>query len=112
MDVARLNFSHGNRDDHKRVYELVREAADAEGRVVSDNKGLSLPGMNLTVPAMSEKDIADLAFAMDLRVDFVALSFVRSPADVDLVHQVMDRFGERLPVIAKLEKPEAVENLE
>jgi pyruvate kinase len=202
MDVARLNFSHGHREDHKRVYELVRQAADAEGRAVgiladlqgpkirlgrfaagpvewrtgeevritveevvgthdrvsttyggladdarvddrllvddgkvglrvvkvdgldvvcrvteggtvSDNKGLSLPGMNVSVPAMSEKDIADLEFALGLRVDFVALSFVRSPADIDAVHQVMDRVGGgRLPVIAKLEKPEAVDNLE
>jgi pyruvate kinase len=201
MDVARLNFSHGNRDDHKRVYEMVRNAADVEGHAVgiladlqgpkirlgrfatgpvewrtgeevritvedvagthdrvsttygglagdarpddrllvddgkvalrvvdvdgldvvcrvteggpvSDNKGLSLPGMNVSVPAMSEKDCADLGFALDLRVDFVALSFVRSPADIDAVHRLMDERGDRLPVIAKLEKPEAVDNLE
>ena len=201
MDVARLNFSHGNRDDHKRVYEMVRNAADAEGHAVgiladlqgpkirlgrfaggavdwrtgeevritvqdvvgthdrvsttyaglasdarpddrllvddgkvglrvvkiedadvvcrvteggpvSDNKGLSLPGMNVSVPAMSEKDCADLEFALDLRVDVIALSFVRSPADIDQVHKIMDARGTRLPVIAKLEKPEAVDNLE
>jgi pyruvate kinase len=202
MDVARLNFSHGTREDHKQIYQLVREAADAEGRAVgiladlqgpkirlgrfaagpvewrtgeeiritvedvagthdrvsttyvglandahpgdrllvddgkvglrvtkvegldvvcevieggtvSDNKGISLPGMNVSVPAMSEKDIADLEFALGLRVDFVAMSFVRSPADIDAAHQVMDRVGGgRLPVIAKLEKPEAVDNLE
>lgn len=202
MDVARLNFSHGNRDDHKRVYEMVRQAADSEGRAVgiladlqgpkirlgrfatgpvewrtgeevritvedvagthdrvsttytglasdarvgdrllvddgkvglrvaavegldvvcrvteggpvSDNKGLSLPGMNVSVPAMSDKDCADLSFALDLRVDVVALSFVRSPADIDGVHKIMDSHpGGRLPVIAKLEKPEAVDNLE
>jgi pyruvate kinase len=201
MDVARLNFSHGNRDDHKRVYEMVRDAADGEGHAVgiladlqgpkirlgrfasgsvdwrtgeevritvdevagthdrvsttyrglatdarpedrllvddgkvglrvvkvedsdvvcrvteggpvSDNKGLSLPGMNVSVPAMSEKDCADLEFALDLRVDVIALSFVRSPADIDMVHKIMDSRGARLPVIAKLEKPEAVDNLE
>jgi pyruvate kinase len=201
MDVARLNFSHGDRDDHKRVYDMVRQAADSEGHAVgiladlqgpkirlgrfagglvdwrtgeevritvddvagthdrvsttyaglaldarpddrllvddgkvglrvvkiegadvvcrvteggpvSDNKGLSLPGMNVSVPAMSEKDCADLEFALDLRVDVVALSFVRSPADIDLVHKIMDSRGARLPVVAKLEKPEAVDNLE
>jgi pyruvate kinase len=202
MDVARLNFSHGNRDDHKRVYEMVRRAADAEGRAVgiladlqgpkirlgrfaagpvewrtgeevritvedvvgthdrvsttysglagdarvgdrllvddgkvglrvagvegfdvvcrvteggpvSDNKGLSLPGMNVSVPALSDKDCSDLRFALDLRVDVIALSFVRSPADIDMVHKIMDGSGcGRLPVIAKLEKPEAVDNLE
>jgi pyruvate kinase len=84
-----------------------------EGGPVSNNKGLSLPGMDVSVPAMSEKDIEDLEFALHLGVDFIALSFVRSPADIDLVHQVMDRVGKRrLPVIAKLEKPEAVDNLE
>ena len=201
MDVARLNFSHGDRDDHKRVYDMVRQAADSEGHAVgiladlqgpkirlgrfagglvdwrtgeevritvddvagthdrvsttyaglaldarpddrllvddgkvglrvvkiegsdvvcrvteggpvSDNKGLSLPGMNVSVPAMSEKDCADLEFALNLRVDVIALSFVRSPADIDLVHKIMDSRGARLPVIAKLEKPEAVDNLE
>ncbi len=84
-----------------------------EGGPVSNNKGLSLPGMDVSVPAMSEKDIEDLEFALELGVDFIALSFVRSPADIDLVHQVMDRVGKgRLPVIAKIEKPEAVDNLE
>ena len=84
-----------------------------EGGPVTNNKGISLPGMDVSVPAMSEKDIEDLEFALDLGVDFIALSFVRSPADIDLVHQVMDRVGKgRLPVIAKMEKPEAVDNLE
>ncbi|QFZ22509.1 pyruvate kinase [Saccharothrix syringae] len=84
-----------------------------EGGPVSNNKGLSLPGMDVSVPALSEKDIEDLEFALRLGVDFIALSFVRSPADIDLVHQVMDRVGHgRLPVIAKIEKPEAVDNLE
>ncbi|GGS37736.1 pyruvate kinase [Actinokineospora fastidiosa] len=84
-----------------------------EGGPVSNNKGLSLPGMDVSVPALSDKDIEDLEFALHLGVDFIALSFVRSPADIDLVHQVMDRVGRgRLPVIAKLEKPEAVANLE
>ena len=82
------------------------------GGTVSDNKGLSLPGMNVSVPALSEKDVADLEFALGLGVDFVALSFVRSPADIGLVHEVMDRVGRRAPVIAKLEKPEAVDNID
>ncbi|GEE03263.1 pyruvate kinase [Gordonia spumicola] len=83
-----------------------------EGGTVSNNKGLSMPGMNISVPALSEKDIADLEFALELGVDMVALSFVRSPADIELVHEVMDRVGRRVPVIAKLEKPEAIDNLE
>jgi pyruvate kinase len=201
MDVARLNFSHGDHADHEKVYRAVRDAADQAGRAVavladlqgpkirlgrftdgpvqwrvgetvritvddvpgthdrvsttyaelaadakpgdrlliddgrvglevvdvegadvvctvtiggtvSDNKGLSLPGMNVSVPALSEKDVADLEFALGLGVDWVALSFVRSPSDIDLVHAVMDRVGHRAPVIAKVEKPEAVDDID
>lgn len=201
MNVARLNFSHGEHEDHARNYTRVRNAAEAahrsvgvladlqgpkirlgrfeegetrwdngdrvvitvddiigsshrvsttyehlaqdakagdmlliddgkvaikvesvegndvhcvviEGGPVSNNKGVSLPGMNVSVPALSEKDIEDLRFALNLGVDFIALSFVRSPADIELVHEIMDEVGFRIPVIAKLEKPEAVENLE
>ncbi len=83
-----------------------------EGGPVSDHKGVSLPGMDISVPALSEKDIRDLKFALNMGADVIALSFVRSPADVELVHEVMDEVGRRVPVIAKLEKPEAVDALE
>ncbi len=201
MDVARLNFSHGEHTDHEQNYLWVRQASDAtghavgtladlqgpkirlgrfkdgatywadgeivritvddvegthdrvsttyknlaqdakpgdrllvddgkvglecvevdgndvvcrvtEGGPVSNNKGVSLPGMDISVPALSEKDVDDLRFALRLGVDFIALSFVRSPADVELVHAIMDEVGRRVPVIAKLEKPEAVDALE
>ncbi|MEU1546507.1 pyruvate kinase [Nocardia sp. NPDC005745] len=201
MDVARLNFSHGEHSDHAENYKKVRQAADhlgravgiladlqgpkirlgrflegktvwatgeevritvddvdgthdrvsttykelaqdakagdrllvddgkvgltvtrvdgndvvcrvTEGGPVSNNKGVSLPGMDVSVPALSQKDIEDLEFALKLGVDFIALSFVRSPSDVELVHDVMDRVGRRVPVIGKLEKPEAIDNLE
>ena len=74
-----------------------------EGGPVSNNKGVSLPGMNISVPALSEKDTEDLRFALQLGVDFIALSFVRSPSDVELVRDIMDEVGRRVPVIAKLE---------
>ena len=61
---------------------------------------------------LSEKDKEDLRFALRMGVDMIALSFVRSPSDVDLVHEIMDEVGRRVPVIAKLEKPEAVDALE
>ena len=202
MDVARLNFSHGDYPDHEKNYRWVREATDetghavgiladlqgpkirlgrfegdgktywetgetvritvddvegthdrvsttykqlaqdakpgdrllvddckvglvctevdgndvvcrvTEGGPVSNNKGVSLPGMDISVPALSEKDKADLRFALRLGVDIIALSFVRSPADVELVHEIMDEVGRRVPVVAKLEKPEAVDALE
>src|ERR671916_596228 len=83
-----------------------------EGGEVSNNKGLSLPGVAVSVPAMSDKDEEDLRFALHMGVDFVALSFVRSPRDMELVRDVMRREDISVPVIAKLEKPEAVENLE
>jgi pyruvate kinase len=82
-----------------------------EGGHVSDHKGLSLPGVAVSVPALSEKDTEDLRFALGLRVDMIALSFVRSARDLPPVHAVMDELGARVPVIAKLEKPQAVENL-
>ncbi|GIF11977.1 pyruvate kinase [Actinoplanes teichomyceticus] len=201
MDVARMNFSHDTRDNHREMYELIRSAAQRTGRAVailadlqgpkirlgkfadgphrwetgervvitgddilgtkervsctytklpqevkvgdrlliddgkvavevtgvegndiqvlvteggpvSNNKGVSLPNVAVSVPAMSEKDEEDLRFALKLGVDLVALSFVRSPDDIKLVHHVMDEEGRRVPVIAKVEKPEAVEHLE
>ena len=201
MDIARLNFSHGDRSDHERMYQAVRQAASdagrtvgiladlqgpkirlgrfaagpvewrpgdqvqitvddvigthdrvsttykglagdarpgdwllvddgrvslrvvdvagpdvvcqvVEGGTVSDNKGISVPGLKVSIPALTGKDIADLEFALGLAVDLVALSFVRSPGDVDLVRKVMDRCNVRLPVIAKLETPQAVADLE
>ena len=82
------------------------------GGKVSNNKGINLPGVAVSVPAMSEKDTEDLRWALRHGVDMIALSFVRSAADVEPVHQVMDEEGRRIPVIAKLEKPQAVENLD
>jgi pyruvate kinase len=82
------------------------------GGVVSDHKGLNLPGVAVSVPALSAKDERDLRWALGLRADMVALSFVRSAKDVEDVHRVMDEVGVRLPVIAKIEKPQAVANLE
>src|SRR3712207_3612352 len=83
-----------------------------EGGEVSNNKGLSLPGVSVSVPALSDKDEEDLRFALHLSVDFIALSFVRRPEDVELVREIMRQEDIEVPVIAKLEKPEAVERLE
>ena len=83
-----------------------------EGGVVSNNKGINLPGVAVSVPAMSEKDEADLRWALRLGADMVALSFVRDAKDITRVHEIMDEEGVRLPVIAKIEKPQAVEHLE
>jgi len=201
MDVARLNFSHGTREEHAAIYREVRAASDqaqrsvavlvdlqgpkirlgefedggvtlargdrftittepleegtreiasttypalakdvtagstvliddgrvrlqvddtdgvrvrttvVEGGRLSDHKGINLPGVRVSAPSMSEKDREDLRFALSLGVDLIALSFVRDPADLEDVHAVMDESGVRLPVIAKIEKPEAVDRL-
>jgi pyruvate kinase len=79
---------------------------------VSDNKGINLPGVAVSVPALSEKDKEDLRWALHLTVDFVALSFVRSAKDVEDVREVMREEGVFLPVIAKIEKPQAIESIE
>ena len=83
-----------------------------EGGVVADHKGLNLPGVRVSAPALSPKDRDDLRQALDLGADFVALSFVRDPADADALRQAMDEAGRRVPALAKIEKPEGVERLE
>jgi pyruvate kinase len=82
-----------------------------EGGRVSDHKGVNLPGAAVSVPALTDKDVADLRWALAAGVDLLALSFVRHAADVAAVHAVMDEVGRRVPVLAKIEKPQAVEHL-
>jgi pyruvate kinase len=82
------------------------------GGKVSNHKGINLPGVAVSVPALSEKDIADLRFALHLSVDFIALSFVRDAKDAEDVRRIMREEGVMLPVIAKIEKPQAIENLD
>ena len=79
---------------------------------VSNNKGINLPGVAVSVPALSEKDMDDLRWGLRAGADFIALSFVRNAKDIDDVHRIMDEEGIRRPVIAKIEKPQAVDNLE
>lgn len=79
---------------------------------VSNNKGINLPGVAVSVPALSEKDERDLRWALHQDIDMIALSFVRSGDDIKRVHEIMDEEGRRIPVIAKLEKPQAIANLQ
>src|SRR3982751_3993864 len=105
-------------DDGKVAVQVTGVSGDdivclvVEGGMVSNNKGISLPNVAVSVPAMSDKDEADLRYALHLGADLIALSFVRSPDDIKLVHQIMAEEGRTIPVIAKVEKPEAVEHLE
>ena len=82
------------------------------GGTLSDNKGINLPGVAVSVPALSEKDIEDLRWALQLRADMIALSFVRSADDVVEVRKVMAEEGVLLPVIAKIEKPQAIAHID
>src|SRR5699024_3729808 len=81
------------------------------GGTISNHKGINLPGVPVSVPALSEKDVEDLKWGLQLGFDWVALSFVRSPEDMDAVRSVMDEVGITAPVIAKLEQPHAVTQL-
>ncbi|CAN5171153.1 pyruvate kinase [soil metagenome] len=79
---------------------------------VSNNKGINLPGVAVNVPALSEKDEDDLRWGLRLGCDLIALSFVRNAEDIVRVHEIMAEEGRRVPVIAKIEKPQAVDHLE
>ena len=79
---------------------------------VSNNKGINLPGVAVNVPALSAKDEADLRWGLQLGADLIALSFVRDADDVVRVHEIMAEEGRKVPVYAKIEKPQAVDNLE
>ncbi len=93
--------------DGPRVHTMV-----IEGGLVSDHKGLNLPGVAVSVPALSKKDIEDLRWALRVGADVIALSFVRTGHDVDDVLRIMKDENRRLPVIAKIEKPQAVEHID
>jgi pyruvate kinase len=82
------------------------------GGLVSAGKGMNLPGIQLPIPSMTEKDEADLEFALEHGVDYVALSFVRTADDVAGLRERIDAAGARARVIAKIEKAEAIERLE
>jgi pyruvate kinase len=105
-------------DDGKvrlRVREVERGRARCEvlvGGTVSSHKGVNLPGVPIPIPSITRKDVADLEFALDLGVDFVALSFVRSAADVRDLKKLIEDAGSHAHVIAKIEKSEAVEALD
>ncbi len=83
-----------------------------EGGRLAERQGINLPGTDLSTPALTEKDRVDLAFGVSLGADYVALSFVRKPEDVRACREASVRLGSKAPIIAKIEKPEAVSNLE
>jgi pyruvate kinase len=98
-----------------RVTQVLGEKVVTEvvnGGLLGEHKGINLPGVQLRVPALTAKDRADLAFALKVGANYVAVSFVRHAEDVVLAKNLIRRAGFDTPVIAKLEKPEAIENLD
>ncbi len=105
--------------DDGRVQLVAEKVTETEvvtrvtvGGSLNNHKGINLPGVAVNVPALTEKDIADLRWALRNDFDMIALSFVRSADDVRVVHEVMAEERRRVPVIAKIEKPQAVDNIE
>jgi pyruvate kinase len=93
-----------------RGQEVICEVVN--GGQLGQHKGINLPGIELRVPALTPKDRQDLAFALKQDVNYIAVSFVRHAEDVVLAKKLIRRAGKDTPVIAKLEKPEAIENLD
>jgi pyruvate kinase len=93
-----------------RVPNVICEVVN--GGALGEHKGINLPGVDLRVPALTPKDKSDLVFALKHGADYIAVSFVRRPEDVVLAKQLIRRAKKETPVIAKLEKPEAIENLD
>jgi len=96
----------------KKIDDHTLEAEVVGGGVLTSNKGFNLPDSNLTVPSLTEKDLLDLKYGLELGVDWVALSFVRKPEDIIELKQIIAKSGKKTRVIAKIEKPEAVENID
>jgi pyruvate kinase len=98
------------RVEQVRGQEIVCQVVN--GGALGEHKGINLPGVQLRVPALTAKDRTDLAFALKHGANYIAVSFVRRPEDVLLAKTLIRRAGKDTPVIAKLEKPEAIENLD
>ena len=98
-----------------KIEEQQVETRVVLGGILKPHKGVNLPGANLDIPSLTEKDLDDLAFGIKMGIDAVAISFVRSPKDIVGVKHAISRFSidnKAIPVIAKLERPEALDNLE
>src|SRR2546426_977860 len=114
LDVARLNFSHGTHEEHAAVIERIRAGEARWGRpiaILPDLQGAKMPRVTLPVSCLTAKDREDLRFGLRHRVDFIAVSFVRSADDIDEVRAFLRGEGVELPIVAKLERHEILTNL-
>lgn len=107
-------------DDGKLIFEVVStdkktevEAIVVQGGPLKSKKGVNLPNTKVSLPALTKKDIKDALFAIENKVDWIALSFVRTPEDLILLQDLISKHSDhKIPIIAKIEKPEAVENID
>ncbi|QLG45486.1 pyruvate kinase [Costertonia aggregata] len=107
-------------DDGKLMFEVISTNSETEvkakviqGGPLKSKKGVNLPNTNISLPALTEKDVKDAIFAVSLEVDWIALSFVRFSQDlIDLQNIIKEHSEHKIPIIAKIEKPEAVENID
>lgn len=107
-------------DDGKLIFEVVKtdkktevEAVVVQGGPLKSKKGVNLPNTKVSLPALTKKDIKDAIFAIENKVDWIALSFVRTPEDLMLLQDLISKHSDhKIPIIAKIEKPEAVENID
>src|SRR5205814_7617014 len=88
------------------------EGRAVSGGLVRSHKGINLPGTRISAPALTEKDKDDVRFGVSHGVDYLALSFVRGPDDVMALRKLIEECGGDIPIIAKIERPEAVSRLE
>ncbi len=105
LDDGRIELAVRAVDDGRAEASVIR------GGLLGGRKGISVPGRALPLPALTEKDLQDLKLAMELEVDYLALSFVRKPEDILTCQQLISGHNRSVPVIAKLEKLEAIRNL-
>jgi len=107
-------------DDGKLLFEVVSTDGEKEVKVkvivggpLKSKKGVNLPNTNISLPALTEKDRKDAIFALEQKVDWIALSFVRNPEDLRMLRDLIEQHSDyRVPVVAKIEKPEAVQNID
>ena len=107
-------------DDGKLIFEVTKtdkntevEAVVVQGGPLKSKKGVNLPNTKVSLPALTPKDIKDALFAIENKVDWIALSFVRTPKDLEELQDLIAKHSDhKIPIIAKIEKPEAVENID
>ncbi len=107
-------------DDGKLIFEVVETnrttevvARVVQGGPLKSKKGVNLPNTRVSLPALTAKDIKDAIFAIEMKADWIALSFVRTPKDLEELQELIAKHSDhKIPIIAKIEKPEAVDNID